>query len=73
MRECPMNKQGVGNQGNKAQSSLVAPLDRAAPRRATSGSGVRENRLYAITIRQEQENSPNFCQGYYQSLYFYFL
>ncbi|XP_049358906.1 uncharacterized protein LOC125823600 [Solanum verrucosum] len=32
MKKCPKNRQGNGNQGNKAQSSSVAPPDRAAPR-----------------------------------------
>ncbi|KAH0758385.1 hypothetical protein KY290_021878 [Solanum tuberosum] len=53
MRECPKNKQGNSNRGNKAQSSLVAPLDRAAPRGATSGTGGGTNHLYAINSRQE--------------------
>ncbi|KAG5610899.1 hypothetical protein H5410_022180 [Solanum commersonii] len=57
MRECSKNRQGNG--GNKAQSSSVAPPDRAAPRGATSGTGGRTNCLYAITSRQEQENSPD--------------
>uniref|UniRef100_M1DEA1 Gag-pol polyprotein n=1 Tax=Solanum tuberosum TaxID=4113 RepID=M1DEA1_SOLTU len=59
MKECPKNKQGSGNPGNRAQSSLVAPPDRAAPRGATFGTGGGANRLYSITSRQEQENSPD--------------
>ncbi|KAH0670709.1 hypothetical protein KY289_025202 [Solanum tuberosum] len=59
MRECPKNKQGNGNGGNRAQSSSVAPPDRDASRRATSGAGRGGNRLYAITNRQEQEDSTN--------------
>uniref|UniRef100_M1DZG1 Gag-pol protein n=1 Tax=Solanum tuberosum TaxID=4113 RepID=M1DZG1_SOLTU len=59
LKECPKNKQGSGNLGNRAQSSSVSPPDRAAPRGATSGTGGGANRLYAITIRQEQENSPD--------------
>ncbi|KAG5572032.1 hypothetical protein H5410_061798 [Solanum commersonii] len=46
-------------QGNKAQSSSVAPPDRATPRGATSVTGGGENCLYAITSRQDQENSPD--------------
>ena len=30
MRECPKNKQGGGNSGNKAQSSSVAPPEKAS-------------------------------------------
>ncbi|KAG5595559.1 hypothetical protein H5410_036791 [Solanum commersonii] len=52
MKECPKNRQGGGNRGNRAQSSLVAPLDRATPRGATSGTSGVENHLYAITSRQ---------------------
>ncbi|WMV29198.1 hypothetical protein MTR67_022583 [Solanum verrucosum] len=51
MRECPKNKQGSGNGGNRAQSSSVAPPDRAAPIRVTSGTGGGSNHLYAITSR----------------------
>ncbi|XP_015060222.1 uncharacterized protein LOC107006097 [Solanum pennellii] len=63
MKECPKNKQGGGNPGNKAQSSSVAPLDMAAPRGATSGTGGRANCFYAITSPQEQENSPDVVMG----------
>ncbi|XP_015068745.1 uncharacterized protein LOC107013320 [Solanum pennellii] len=59
IKECPKNRQGSGNQDNRAQSSSVAPPDRDAPREATSSTGEGENRLYAITSRHEQENSPN--------------
>ena len=59
IRDCVENMQGYGNSGNKAQSSSVAPPNRVAPRGATSGTGGGTNRLYAITSRQEQENSPN--------------
>ncbi|KAH0709023.1 hypothetical protein KY284_010450 [Solanum tuberosum] len=38
--ECPKNRQGSGNQGNRAQSSSVAPLERATPRGATSDPGA---------------------------------
>ena len=61
MRECPKNRQGNGS--NKAQSSSVVPPDRTAPRGATSSVGGGANRLYAITNRQEQENSPNVVTG----------
>ncbi|KAH0689476.1 hypothetical protein KY289_016834 [Solanum tuberosum] len=59
MKKCPKNVQGSGNPSNRAQFSLVAPPDRAAPRGATSGTGRGANRLYAITSRHEQENSPD--------------
>ncbi|XP_049399914.1 uncharacterized protein LOC125864005 [Solanum stenotomum] len=57
-KECPKNQQGNGNQSNKAQSSSVAPLDKAAPRVSTFGTGREANRFYAITSRQKQDNSP---------------
>ncbi|KAH0715252.1 hypothetical protein KY284_008157 [Solanum tuberosum] len=59
MKECPKNRQGNGNRGNIAQSSSVAPPERAAPRGTTFGTGGGANRLYAITSRQEQKNSPD--------------
>ncbi|XP_049405219.1 uncharacterized protein LOC125868664 [Solanum stenotomum] len=43
MRECPKNKQGSGNRGNRAQSSSVAPPDKAAPRGATSDTGNQDS------------------------------
>uniref|UniRef100_M1DFM0 Gag-pol polyprotein n=1 Tax=Solanum tuberosum TaxID=4113 RepID=M1DFM0_SOLTU len=49
--------------GNRAQSSSVAPPDRAAPRGATSGTDGGANSLYAITSRHEQENSPDVVDG----------
>ncbi|KAH0722564.1 hypothetical protein KY290_005215 [Solanum tuberosum] len=60
MKDFPKNCQGNGNQGNRAQSSLVVlPISRGA----TSGVGGGANRVYAITSRQEQENSPYFVTG----------
>ena len=59
MRECPMNKQVIGNGGNRSQSSLVAPPDRVAPREATFGTRGGVSHLYDITSRQGQEDSPN--------------
>jgi len=53
MKECPKNRQGSGNWGNRAQFSSVAPPDRTASREAISGAGRGTNRLYAITSRQE--------------------
>ncbi|KAH0759938.1 hypothetical protein KY290_023431 [Solanum tuberosum] len=64
--ECPKNKQGCGNGGNKTQSSSVAPPDRAAPRVDTFGTGGGTNRLYAIISRQEQEDSPDVITGMIQ-------
>uniref|UniRef100_M1DUZ2 Polyprotein n=1 Tax=Solanum tuberosum TaxID=4113 RepID=M1DUZ2_SOLTU len=58
MKECPKNMQGNGNRGNRAQSSLVSPLDGFTPRGATSGTGGGANRLYSITSRKEQGNYP---------------
>ncbi|KAH0776360.1 hypothetical protein KY290_007771 [Solanum tuberosum] len=63
MKECPKNRQGNGNLGNRAQSSLVAPPDRTTPRGATSGTGGGASRLYAITSRHEQENSQDVVTG----------
>ncbi|XP_015068921.1 uncharacterized protein LOC107013551 [Solanum pennellii] len=63
MIECPKNKQGGGNPGNIAQSSLVSPLDKAAPRGATSGTGEEANRLYAFNSRQEKEESLDIVTG----------
>ncbi|XP_049391574.1 uncharacterized protein LOC125856005 [Solanum stenotomum] len=59
IRECLKNRKPSGNGGNKAQSSSAALTDRAAPRGATSGTCGGENRLYAITSRQQKENSPD--------------
>ena len=58
MKECPNNQQGNGVHGNKAESSSIYPPDRVELRGATSDTGGRENRLYAITSCQEQENHP---------------
>ena len=63
MRECPKNKKGCVNIGNRAQSSSVSPLDRATRRGAISYTGGGVNRLYAITSRQEQENSLDVVTG----------
>ncbi|KAH0636415.1 hypothetical protein KY290_036860 [Solanum tuberosum] len=38
MKECPTNRQGNGNWGNRAQSSSATPPNRAAPRGVTSGT-----------------------------------
>lgn len=56
MKECPNNKQGNGNQGNRISSSSFASQKRAAPERAIRGGA---NRHYAIISHQEQENYPN--------------
>ncbi|XP_015060301.1 uncharacterized protein LOC107006203 [Solanum pennellii] len=53
MKECPKNKYGGGNPGNRAQTSSIAPPDRAEPRGATSVTGGGANHLYAITSFQE--------------------
>uniref|UniRef100_M1DFL9 Retrotransposon protein n=1 Tax=Solanum tuberosum TaxID=4113 RepID=M1DFL9_SOLTU len=63
VKECPKNKQGSGNLGSRTQSSSVAPPDRTTPRGATSSTDGGANRLYAITSRHEQENSPNVITG----------
>ncbi|KAH0677011.1 hypothetical protein KY285_024812 [Solanum tuberosum] len=51
MKECLKNKKSGGNRGNRAQSSSVTPPDRAAPRRATSGTdgGENHNMLSLVT------------------------
>ncbi|XP_049395431.1 uncharacterized protein LOC125859676 [Solanum stenotomum] len=56
-------KCGRTHPGNRTQSSSVSPPDRAAPRGATSGTGGGVNRIYPITSRQEQENSPDAVTG----------
>uniref|UniRef100_M1D9Y9 Retrotransposon gag protein n=1 Tax=Solanum tuberosum TaxID=4113 RepID=M1D9Y9_SOLTU len=66
MRECPKNKQGNGNGGNRILYSSVAPPNRAASRGAISGAGGGGNRLYAITSHQEQEDSPDVITGMIQ-------
>ncbi|KAK4718173.1 hypothetical protein R3W88_016511 [Solanum pinnatisectum] len=66
IRECPKKKQGNGNGGNRAQSSLVAPPDRAAPRGATSGTSGGTNCLYAINCRLKQEDSLDVVIGMIQ-------
>ncbi|KAH0689359.1 hypothetical protein KY289_016717 [Solanum tuberosum] len=48
-----------GQSGHFMRESPKNRQDRAAPRGATSGTGGGTNRLYAITSRQEQENSPD--------------
>ena len=73
MRECPKNKQGGGNSGNKAQSSSVAPPDRAVPRGDTSGTSGGANRLYAFTIRQEIENFSVVIMAVIKSLLLMFM
>ncbi|WMV34232.1 hypothetical protein MTR67_027617 [Solanum verrucosum] len=59
MRDCPKNKQGNGNEGNKSQSSSVAPPDWASPSGATFGTGGGANHLFTINSRQEQKDSPD--------------
>ncbi|XP_019070253.1 uncharacterized protein [Solanum lycopersicum] len=63
MKECPKNKKGSGNLGNRSQSSLVTQPDSPSPRGATSGTGGGANRLDAVTSRQNKENSPDFING----------
>ncbi|KAG5590778.1 hypothetical protein H5410_041292 [Solanum commersonii] len=67
MEECPKNKQGGGNGGNRAQSSSVAPPDRDVPRGVTSGAGIGANRLYARCCNcydQNPEESLSFVTPY---------
>ncbi|XP_015060393.1 uncharacterized protein LOC107006333 [Solanum pennellii] len=56
---------GQNSQNFKARPILspVAPQDRVAPRGATCGTGRGANCLFAITSRQEQQNSPHFFTG----------
>uniref|UniRef100_M1DPH3 Gag-pol protein n=1 Tax=Solanum tuberosum TaxID=4113 RepID=M1DPH3_SOLTU len=63
MRECPKNKQGSGNGGNRDQSSSVSPPYSAAVRGATSGTGGGTNCLYSINNCQEQEDSQDIVTG----------
>lgn len=50
--ECPKNMHSNGKEGNRGQSSSLAPPYRVAPRRATFVTGRGTNRLYAINNRQ---------------------
>ncbi|WMV34238.1 hypothetical protein MTR67_027623 [Solanum verrucosum] len=59
MRDCPKNKQGNGNEGNKSQFSSIAPPDWASPSGATFGTGGGANHLFTINSRQEQKDSPD--------------
>jgi len=61
---------GSGNGGKRAQSSSMAPPDRAAPRGATSSIGGGKNCLYAITSSQEQANSLDVVTGMIKVLTF---
>ncbi|KAG5580190.1 hypothetical protein H5410_050817 [Solanum commersonii] len=45
MKEFPKNRQGSGNQGNRAQYSSAAPPDKEVPRGATSITGRETNHL----------------------------
>ena len=63
MKECPKNKKESGYIENRAKSSSVAPLDKSAPRRATSSTGGVENFLYVTTSCQVQENSLDVVTG----------
>ena len=63
MIEGPKNKKISGNWGGRAQYSSVSPPDRAAPRGSNSGIGLGAARVYAITRRQEEENSPDVVTG----------
>ena len=73
MREFHKDKQGGENLGNSDQSESLAPQSRVAPRGFTSGTGGGENRLYAITCRQEQENSPDVVTGMIKVFTFYIM
>ncbi|XP_069146944.1 uncharacterized protein [Solanum lycopersicum] len=65
-KECPKKKQGSGNGGIRAQSSSIAPLDRASHRGDTSGTGRGPNCLYAHKNRQEHENMQDVVTGMIQ-------
>ena len=64
MREWPTSRQSTDNGDNRAQSSSVAPLNRAAPRGTTSSNGGGTNHLYVINSRQE--DSPDTVTGMIQ-------
>lgn len=51
------------NPRNRAKSSSIATLDRAAPRVAPSVTSRGTNRLYAVTSHQEQENAQDVVTG----------
>ena len=54
MKECPESRQASLNGGNKAQSSSVAPPDRAAPRGATSGTGEQTTCMLSIIAKNKR-------------------
>ncbi|WMV45522.1 hypothetical protein MTR67_038907 [Solanum verrucosum] len=57
---------GVCCDGSIGCFKCVAPSDRATSRGATSGASRGGNRLYAITICKEQEDSPDVVTGMIQ-------
>ncbi|KAH0672886.1 hypothetical protein KY284_023973 [Solanum tuberosum] len=57
--KCGRSHSGMCCDGSTAQSSSVAPPDRAVSRGGTLGADGGGNHLFAITSRQEQEDSPN--------------
>ncbi|XP_004237327.1 uncharacterized protein [Solanum lycopersicum] len=57
--ECPNDKQGGGNLGNRAQYSSVAPPNKLAPRGTTSGTGGGTNCLYAHNNCHVLKNFPD--------------
>ena len=71
IKDCPKNKQGGGNCGNRAQSSSAPPPGRAAPRGATSGTCEGINHLYDLNNREEQEISPDVVTGMIKVFTFY--
>uniref|UniRef100_M1DTE7 Gag-pol protein n=1 Tax=Solanum tuberosum TaxID=4113 RepID=M1DTE7_SOLTU len=70
-RAKPAYSQGSMTQGGSkppacakcGRNHSVAPPNKAAPRRATSGTGRGTNHLYAINSRQEQKDSPDVVTG----------
>ncbi|KAH0728063.1 hypothetical protein KY284_003928 [Solanum tuberosum] len=64
--KCGRNHSGVCREGSTGCFKCVAPPDRVAPRGVTSGTGRGANRLYVITSRQEQEDSPDVVTGMIQ-------
>ena len=66
LRDCPSAKHGqVGNNGKAQYITSTAPTGRLTQQGNSSGTGGRQhqNRLYALQVRQDQEDSPDVVTG----------
>ena len=65
LKDCP-SRQGQGGNNGRAQSTTsAAPAGRPTQQGNSSGTGggQRQNRLYALQARQDQEDSPDVVTG----------